>query len=125
MMVFVDAMMIGGICVMVGACAFLLGTALRALRRGGGQDLRLMDDHPGARLDLYMAFVWGGMLVVQISNILFHKQPGGAYNLSSLTLAATAGDVFACGVFAGRLLLRREMRWYKEKREEQSRAAPA
>jgi hypothetical protein len=104
---FVDALMIGGICVMVGACAFLLAHALTAARRG--RDLAAAGDHPGRRLDLYMGLFWSGMLLVQATNIMHHMEPGGSYSLPPLTLAATAGALFACGVFAGRLLLRREM----------------
>jgi hypothetical protein len=124
MMVFVEAMMIAGLCIIAGAAGFLLVNGLKARRGAGGQDL-LADEQRGARLDLYMCFVWSGMLLVQASNILLHRDPGGTYHLSSLTLAATAGQILACGVFAGRLLLRRELRWIKEKRDEQSRASRA
>jgi hypothetical protein len=40
-------------------------------------------------------------------------------------LATTAGEILACGVFTGRLLLRRELRLIKEKRDEQTRASRA
>jgi hypothetical protein len=110
--------MIAGLCLIVGACAFLVGIALKTVRQAGGQDLRLLDPHPGGRLDLYMGAVWSGMLLVQASSVLRHMQPTGTFNLSWLSLAALAGDIFVCGGFAGRLLLRREMRWYKEKRDE-------
>ena len=105
------------------ACAVLLGIALKAVKRAGGQDLRLLDPHPGGRLDLYMGIVWSGMLLVQASSILRHMQPTGTFNLSWLSLAALVGDVFVCGGYAGRLLLRREMRWYKEKRDARLGAA--
>ena len=59
------------------------------------------------------------------TKILLHAEPGGTYKLSSLALAATPGNIFVCGVFAGHLLLRREMRWYEEKRDEQSRGPHA
>jgi hypothetical protein len=123
MMNFLDAMTGAGLCLIVGACAFLLGITLKTVRQAGGQDLRLLDPHPGARLDLYMGIVWSGMLLVQASSVLRHMQPTGTFNLSWLSLTALAGDIFVCGVFAGRLLLRREMRWSKEKRETRSHAA--
>jgi hypothetical protein len=117
---FVDALMIGGLCIMVAAGAFLLRTALRAARRADEQGFRRMDDHPGGQLDLYMAFLWSGMLLVQGSNIVLHLQTGSIHNVSLLAWMGTAGDIFICGIFAGRLLLRREMRWHKEKREERA-----
>jgi hypothetical protein len=123
MMVFADAMTIAGLCLIVAACAFLLGITLKTVKQAGGQDLRLVDPHPGGRLDLYMAAVWSGMLLVQASSIVRHMQPAGTFNLSGLSLAALAGELFVCGVFAGRLLLRREIRWYKEKRAERIGAA--
>jgi hypothetical protein len=116
---FLEALMIAGICVMVGGCAFLLATGLRAARRAGDGDFRLIDDRPGGRLDLYMGLVWSGMLLVLGSNVLLHTGPGRSYNLSALTLAAAAGNILVCGVFAGRLLLRHEMRRCEERREEQ------
>jgi hypothetical protein len=121
---FVDVIMIAGICMMFGACAFLLPTALSAAKRARGQDLRLMDNHPGGRMDFYMSGFWGSMFLVQVSNVLRHVRPDGTYSLSLLALAATAGAIFVCGVYGGRLLLRREQRWVKEKREELSRRAP-
>jgi hypothetical protein len=63
------------------------------------------------------------MLLVQASSVLHHIGPGGIYNLSSLTVAATIGNIFICGVFVGRLLLRLEMHWLNEKRAAQSRIA--
>jgi hypothetical protein len=83
-----------------------------------GQDLR------GGRLDLYMLCVWSGLLLVQLAEILRHMQFDGTFRLSTLTLAATGAVILLCGIGAGRLLLRRELRWYREKREETSRTAP-
>jgi hypothetical protein len=60
---------------------------------------------------------------VQATNIFHHMQLGGTIKLSLLSLAAFAADVFICGAYAGRLLLRREMRLEKEKREERNGAA--
>lgn len=107
---FAEAMMIAGIGIMVGGCGFLLVNGIKAARRAGGRE----DGDRGQRLDLYMLFVWGGMLLVQISNMFFHADASGTFHLASLTLASTAGTVLVFGGFAGRLLLRREMRWRGE-----------
>lgn len=115
-----DAVMIAGICLAVGACAFLLTTQLRIAKQAGGQDAHLESARRGERLDLYMGAVWSGFLVVQITNIFHHIQLDGTIKLSSLSLAAFAAVVFVCGAFAGRLLLRRQMRLDKEKREYQA-----
>lgn len=117
---FADALLIAGMCVMV-VCAFIVGRMIWTTLRADGEELRLRNiNNDGRRLDLYLGLVWTGMLLVQASSILRHVQPGGIQNLSTLTVAATAGDIFICGVVAGRLLLRREMRWLNEKRAAQS-----
>lgn len=111
------SMFIGGFCLMVGAGAFLVRMWIRVARRTDRQDLQ------GGRLDLYMLCVWSGLLLVQFANILQHVQFDGTYRLSSLTLAATAAVVFVCGICAGRLLLRAELRRYEGRRDELDRAA--
>lgn len=108
--------LIAGICVMVGAFEFLLKPALSAAKR----ERRL-----GGRQDLYMGCFWTGMLLVQAANILQHIQPDGTYKISALTLEGTAASVLFCGMLAGRLLLRGELRRFKKKREELDRAASA
>jgi hypothetical protein len=120
MMAFVQAMMTAGLCVLVGAAGFVLVTAVKRVRQPGG--LRLTDDQRRVRLDWLMAVIWSGMLLVQIGNVILHQDPGGTYHLTSLTLVATGGEIFVCGVFAGRLLLRQELRRLKEKDEAQNRA---
>jgi len=118
-----DAVMIGGICLAGGACAFLLATQLGIAKKAGGQDVHLESARRDERLDLYMGAVWSGILVVLATNIFHQIQLGGTFELSLLSLAAFAAVVFICGAFAGRLLLRREMRLDKEKREERNGAA--
>ena len=102
---------IGGLCIMVGAGAFLIRMWIRVAKQRNGQDLR------GGRLDLYMLCVWSGLLLVQFANILRHAQFDGTFRLSPLTLPATGAVIFVCGICSGRLLLRRELRWHKEERE--------
>jgi len=108
----VDTMMTAGLCLIVGAAVFLVAAGLKA---GRTSNRGSTGDSPRGRLDLFMFVFWCGMLLVQVSSILFHALPGGIYQLSPLTLAATGGVVFVCGVFTGRLLLRREMRLQKGK----------
>lgn len=103
-----STIIIAGICVMLVGAGALLFTGLRAKRAGAPM---------GTRLDVYMAFIWTGMLMVQMSSIVLHWEPVAIYHLSPLTLSATAGNIFVCGIFAGRLLLRREMRLQKERQE--------
>jgi hypothetical protein len=116
MMDMLDAVMIAGICIAVGAGVFLLSTQWQIAKRAGGQDVHLDSTRRGERLDLYMGVVWSGLLLVQVTNVLHHMQHDGTLRLSLLSLAAAAGAVFVCGAFAGRLLLRREMRLGEEKR---------
>ncbi|HEY1506305.1 MAG TPA: hypothetical protein VGF92_18515 [Stellaceae bacterium] len=116
-----DVMLIVALSVIIGS-AFIVGKSIRATLRADRQELRRIGEDRGQRLDLYLGLVWSGMLLVQASSVLRHMGPGGSYDLSSLAAAATAGNIFVCGVFAGRLLLRREMRLAKERREVQSRA---
>jgi hypothetical protein len=118
-----DTVMIAGLGLAIGACAFLIWTQLRDAKQTGEQDVLLANIRRGERLDLYMGIVWSGFLLVQVTNIFHHIDPGGTFQLSSLSLAAVAGDLFVCGGFAGRLLLRREMRLINEKRTERNETA--
>ena len=113
-----DDVMLAGIGLALGACAFLIAAQLRD--KQAGQDPVAANARRARRLDLYMGVVWSGFLLVQISNILRHRQPDGAMTFSSLSLAAFAGVVFLCGGFAGRLLLRREMRLAEERHHYQA-----
>jgi len=106
-------MMDAGLCILVGACAFLVVTWLKAVRRGS--DYRRPEN--SLRLDLFMAIVWSGMVLVQLANVLFHREPNGTFALSSLALAAAGSQLLVCGIFAGRLLLRWELRVMKAKSE--------
>jgi hypothetical protein len=100
-----SAMTIAGLCVMLAGSTFLFISGLKARRRG-----TLRDYHSSGQFDLYMAFVWSGLFLVQLNSILLHWEPGAIQHLSALTWAGTGGTVFSCGVFTGRLLLRWEMR---------------
>jgi hypothetical protein len=108
----VEAILMAGFCVMIAGAAFLFIFGLKARRRNA-----LMEFHSSGQFDLFMLFVWGGLLLVQFSSILLHWDPGATRNLSSLSWTGTGSTIFVCGVFAGRLLLRLEMHRYKEKRE--------
>jgi hypothetical protein len=121
----IDAIMMGGLVLILGACTLMVGTALWERRTGKTTPAATIDDHPGTRLDLYLCLVWSGMVLVQVSNIALHIQERAIQNVSGLGWLGTAGTISACGVFLGRLLLRREIRWYKNKREQQSRDALA
>jgi hypothetical protein len=118
-----DVIMIAGICLSVGACAFLIRAQLRSAKRAGAQDIHLENARRAERLDLYMGAVWTGFLVVQTTSIFHHVQLDGTFRFSLLSLSAFAAVVLICGGFAGRLLLRREMRLDKSKREERNAAA--
>lgn len=118
-MMFVQTMMTAGLCVILGAGGLIVVTGIRNARRAD-RNSRLVELHASGRFDFYMALVWGGMLLVQAGNILLHVGPDGKYNLTSLTLWATASEIFVFAVFLGRLLLRREIRWHKEKQREQA-----
>lgn len=109
-----DTVMIVGLCLVVASCVFLMTTHLRTFKQAGGQEARLTRYQRAARLELYMAAAWTGILLVQVSNLFHHAQPDGTTELSWLSLAGAGGAVFACGEFAGRLSLRREMRLLEE-----------
>ena len=116
-----NALLDAGLCVMVVA-VLILGRAIWTTSRASGQELLLRKRDNGLRLDVYLCLVWSGMLLVQASNILLHVDSGGIHNISSLTIVSTAATVFVCGAFAGRLLLRLEMRRYRETHGDESRA---
>jgi protein-S-isoprenylcysteine O-methyltransferase Ste14 len=115
-----DTVMIAGICLAVGACGFLLWTQLAAPRQ---PDPRLENARRAERLDLYMGIVWSGFLLVQATSVFHHMQRDGTIKLPLLAWAGVAACIFICGGFAGRLLLRREMRREKERHGEPNNAA--
>jgi hypothetical protein len=123
MMDMLDAVMVAGICLAVGACAFFLRTQAAIPKHKSGQDFNPERTHRGWRLDLYMCVIWSGFLLVQTTNVFHHVQRDGTINLSLLSLAALAANVFICGAFAARLLLGREMRLETEKHREVNGAA--
>ena len=102
-----------GLCV-TAVAALIAGRAIWTTWRASGEELLRRRRDNGQRLDLFLCLVWSGMFLVQAGNILLHRDSGGIHDISSLTLVATAGTVFVCGAFAGRLLLRLELRRYRE-----------
>ena len=101
-----------GLCV-TAVAALIAGWAIWTTWRASGEELLRRRRDNGQRLDMYLCLVWSGMLLVQAGNILLHRDSAGIH-ISSLTLVATAGTVFVCGAFAGRLLLRLELRRSRE-----------
>ena len=117
---FADLMLNAGLCVTVG-CAVFVGRAIWTTLRPGGKPFRGSDEERSWRLDLYLAWVWSGMFLIQASSVVRHVEPGGILRLPPLAVGAVAGNLFVCGALAGRLLLRRELRWLRQKREETGR----
>jgi predicted branched-subunit amino acid permease len=118
-----EAVQIAGLAIEVGAAAFLVWILSKTIKQAGGQYGRTADPRDGWRLDLFMGIVWSGMLLVQLPSIIRHLPPPAAYHLSWLSLSSIAGVMLICGGFAGRLLLRLEMRRYEQKREERMNEA--
>lgn len=106
----IDIIMIAGLGLSLGACTLLVRAQLRTARQVGAREVQLEEALRSERLDWYMGAVWSGFLVVQATNVFHHVQVDGTIKFSLLSLAAFAGVVFICGGFAGRLLLRRDMR---------------
>lgn len=122
-MTLTEDIMIAGIGLMVVASALLVPVGLKAAKRRAEHYRQLPKEYPGLTGDVYLLLVWSGMLIVQISNILLHAEPGGIYRVVPLMWVGTAAAVFICGLYSGRLMMRLEMRAYKARREEQSREA--
>ena len=118
-----EAVQVAGLAIEVGAAAFLVWILWKTIKQAGGQYRRTADPRDGWRLDLFMGIVWSGMLLVQLPSIIRHLPPPAAYHLSWLSLSSIAGVMLICGGFAGRLLLRLEMRRYEQKREERMNEA--
>lgn len=122
-MTLAEDIMMAGIGLMLAAGALLIPVALSAAKHRAEHYRQLPEEYPGLMGDVYLALVWGGMLILQISNILLHAEPGGIYRVVPLTWVGTAAAVFICGLYGGRLMMRLEMRAYRAKREEQAREA--
>ena len=106
---FLNAIQIAGLCLMLGAAAFLVVNARRTIRQAGRPDLRVADPRSGWRLDVLMAMVWSAMLLVQLPSIVRHLPPPATYHLSWLSLSSIASVIFVCGGFAGRLVGSRDV----------------
>ena len=124
-MAFAEDLMFAGLGVMVVAVVLFVFGALKAARKRAEHHRNLPEEYPGQMLDAYMLLIWSGLLLSQISNILFHEEPGGIYRVIPLMWIGTGADVAIVGVYIGRLMMRWEMRLYKRKRDEQMREALA
>jgi uncharacterized membrane-anchored protein YhcB (DUF1043 family) len=124
-MTFLEVMGTAGLCLTVVAGAFIVRAGLKAAKQRAEQYRQLPEVYPGMMVDAYMVLLWSGTLMTQVSNILLHVESGGIYRVVPLMWIGTASVLFMCGLFAGRLLMRLEMRAYKAKREEQAREARA
>lgn len=122
-MTLAEDIMMAGLGMVVVAFALFVGAALKTAKQRAEWYRQLPEEYPGLMLDVCMLVLWGGMLLSQISNILYHAESGGIYRVVPLTWVASAAAVFICGAYAGRLMMRLEMRRYKAKREEQAREA--
>jgi hypothetical protein len=121
MMSLVQGVLIAGVCLTVVAGALLIPAGLKAAKQRREHYRQLPEEYPGLTGEVYMALVWSGLLMVQISNILLHAEPGGNYRVVPLMWVGTAAAVFICGLYVGRFMIRLEMRAYRAKREEQAR----
>lgn len=102
-----EIMMNAGLCLIVGTAAFVLRAIIKTTKlRRAGQRVT----YPGDRVDMYMAILWGGIFLVNLSSLIRHMQSPGPQNLSWLSLTGFASVAFVLGVYAGRLLLRMEIR---------------
>lgn len=112
-----------GIGMMVVAIALVIRAGLRAAKQRTQSNRQLPEEYPGLTSDAYMILFWSGMLLMQISNILLHAEPGGTYRVVPLMWVGTAAILLVFGLYAGRLMMRLEMRAYQAKREVQTREA--
>lgn len=122
-MMLAQDLLIAGVCLVVVAAALAIPAGLRAAKQRAEHYRQLPEEYPGLMGDVFGALIWSGMLMIELSSILLHAEPGGIYRVVPLMWVGTAAAVFICGLFAGRLMMRWEMRAYKAKREEQAREA--
>jgi hypothetical protein len=105
-----DAVMIGGLCIAGAALAFYVWEHVRIARQIGGQEIRSATARRigSARQDWRGGAVWFGLLLVLTSNAFQEVQRGAMAQSILLSLAGVAAGAFICGVYSGRLLLRRQ-----------------
>lgn len=124
-MALAENIMLAGLGMVVVAFLLFVWTALKTAKQRAEWYRQLPEEYPGTMLDVCMLVLWGGLLLSQISNILYHAEPGGIYRVVPLTWVASAAVVFNFGLHVGRLMMRLETRRHKTKREEQAREARA
>lgn len=102
---------VAGLCLVVAgvllSCRQYLLSA-RSLRKSGDRAPDRYID--GVRHDLYQGAVWLGVALILVSQIAQQLERGAPVQEMALSLAAGAGMVFICGLYAGRLMLRRQLR---------------
>ena len=118
-----EGMATAGLGLAVVAFVLLARAVRKTAEQRAAHYRQLPEEYPGMTGDVYALLIWSGMLLLQISNILNHAEPGGFYRVVPLMWVGTAAVVFSCGLHAGRLMMRLEMRAHKAKRDEQAREA--
>jgi hypothetical protein len=110
--------MIGGIWIAGAALVLYFWQHVLIVRQVGGQKIRLATARRlgSVRQDSCLGAVWFGVLVVIACQAFQQVQRGAPAQSIMLSLAAVAAGAFSCGVFFGRLLLRRQ--WRLEAAEE-------
>lgn len=122
-MALAEDLMMAGLGLTLVALALFVWAAVKTAKQRAEWYHQLPEEYPGSMVDVSMLVLWGGLLLSQISNILYHAEPGGIYRVVPLTWVAFAAVVFNFGLLIGRLMMRLEVRAHKAKREEKAREA--
>jgi len=105
-----DWVMIGGICIIGAAIILSVWQYVLIARQVGEQKIPLATARRigGARQDWFQGAGWFGLLLVTTSQAYQEVQRGARAQSIMLSLAAVAVGAFTCGLYSGRLLLRRQ-----------------
>jgi hypothetical protein len=105
-----DWVMIGGICIIGAAIILSVWQYVLIARQVGGQKIPLATARRigNARQDWCQGAGWFGLLLVTTSQAYQEVQRGAPAQSIMLSLAAVTAGAFTCGLYSGRLLLRRQ-----------------
>ena len=106
-----DMVTIGGVSLAATALALHFWQRLRLAGQVGRRETSFASAQRigNVRQDLYLGVVWLVLIPIYTSQVFHQVQRGAAIQDIMLSLAAVMAGAFGCGLFVGRLLLRRQL----------------
>ena len=102
---------IAGFCLCITGAMLSFRRYLPSAKSVGPQGDRAPDQYTNAiRQDSYQGTLWLGVALMVVSQVVQQMERGAPADELAFSLVAAAAMVFICGLYAGRLMLRRQWR---------------